>query len=165
MVRWTRGALGLSCAVGLGLTFYSYATSPDRVPVHYGLTGIPDRWGSPVELLVAYGCVIGIGSSLCLALPELLRRAPPWAINLPNKHYWLAPENRDAATAKFALWADTQGAAVNLLMSTLLLLLAPNANAAAVPAAFPAFVLVGFGMFTLASIGWLWLSYRLPTRP
>lgn len=164
MVRWTRRALGLSCAVGVGLALYSYSTSPDRVPIHYGLTGVPDRWGSPLELLALHACVIGISSALFLALPELLRRAPPRSISLPNKHYWLSPEHRDQATAKLATWCSAQGTAVNLLLITLQLLLAPNVDTSAAPTPFPALVLVGFGVFTLASMVWLSLAYRLPSR-
>jgi hypothetical protein len=117
-----------------------------------------------LELLVAHACGIGIGTALFLAVPELLRRAPPWTISIPNKHYWLSPEHRDEATAKLATWCSAQGTAVNLLLITLQLLLAPNVDAAAAPTPFPAFVLAGFGVFTLASIVWLSLAYRLPAR-
>jgi len=161
MVRWSRGALVLSCAVGIGVALYEFATSPELVPLHYGLSGVPDRWGSRLELLLVYAGALGIGSALFLGVPELLRYAPARTISIPNKHYWLLPEHREQAACKLALWSDVQGAAVNLLMITLQLVLAPSTSGPGRTPVF-AFVLVGFGAFTLGSMIWLSLAYRLP---
>lgn len=126
---------------------------------------MPDRWGSPTSLLVAHGCVIGFGTVLFWALPELVRRAPQSMINLPNKDYWLSPERREIATTKLAIWADTFGSAVNVLMITLQLVLAGNGDhARAAPTLAPALVFGGFLLFTLCSLIWLVASYQIPTR-
>ena len=160
MVRWTRGALALSCAAGIGVAVYMYAMSPERVPVHYGLSGTPDRWGSRLELLLVYASAIVIGSAIFLGVPALLRYAPARTISIPNKHYWLAAEHREEAAHKLALWSDVQGAAVNLLMITLQLVLAPSASEPS--SAVLGGVLGGFGVFTLGTMIWLSLAYRLP---
>lgn len=118
-----------------------------------------------MSLLVVHGCVIGFGTLLFWALPELLRRAPSSMVNLPNKEYWLSPQRRGAAITKFAIWADTFGTAVNVLMITLQLVLASNADEArATPTFVPGIVLGGFLLFTLCSLIWLVASYRIPTR-
>lgn len=118
-----------------------------------------------MTLLVVQGCVIGIGTVLFWVLPELVRRAPKPILSLPNKEYWLSPERREKATIKFAVWGDTVGTAVNMLMTTLQLVLAGNADEArAMPTRVPAVVLGGFLLFTLCSIIWLALAYRIPTR-
>lgn len=161
VIRWTRWALWLSCAAGLGLAFQAYSTSPARVPVHYEAGGIPDRWGSPLEVLIVYVGVIGLGTALFLATPEIIRRAPASMVNLPHKEYWLAPENRDAAAAKLASWANVLGTAINLLMISLQALLSHHPTA---PSRVPDFLTVGFVVFALGSCIWLARSYQLPTR-
>lgn len=163
MGRWRRWALALSCVAGLGQSFYVYSTSPEVVPVHYGPTGLPDRWGSPAELLIVHGAVIGIGTAVFFALPALVRRGPRSWVNLPNKEYWLAPERREEAAAKLASWSSVFGTALNLLVITLQSVLAPSGTAArSTPGALPLLVTLTFVLFTAGSCVWLARSYRLP---
>lgn len=82
-------------------------------------------------------------------------------VNLPHKEYWLAPENRDAAAAKLASWANVLGTAINLLMISLQALLSHHPTA---PSRVPDFLTVGFVVFALGSCIWLARSYQLPTR-
>jgi len=159
MVRWSRRALVLSCATGIVVALSGYAMSPERVPVHYELSGVPDRWGSRLELLLVYAGAVVLMSTLFLGVPELLRYAPARSISIPNKHYWLAPEHREEATRKLALWSDVQGAGVNLLLIALQLVLAPTSGPSST---LLPIVLAGFGAFTLGSMIWLSLAYRLP---
>lgn len=123
---------------------------------------MPDRWGSRLELLLVYLAAVGIGTALFLGVPALLRYAPARSISIPNKHYWLAPEHREEAVGKLALWSDVQGSGVNLLMIALQLVLAPRASWPAAGTPLLAVVLVGFGAFTLATMVWISLAYRLP---
>jgi hypothetical protein len=159
-----RSALGLSAVTGLGLAIRVYASSPERVPVHYAVDGTPDRWGSPVAPLIAYLCLIGLGSAFFLALPAIIRRAPKGMINLPNREYWLSPEHRDAAAVKAARWAYTLGTAANLLMILAQLLLSPRENGFAIRPQALSLVLVGFVLFTLGSCIWFLFSFELPAR-
>jgi uncharacterized membrane protein len=164
MFRWTRLTLWLSCLLGFGVSLREYRISPARVPVHFGLNGIPDRWGSSTSLLVIHLCLIGFSTLTFWALPELVRRAPSWMINLPNKDYWLVPERRAIAADKMAIWAHLLGIGVNVLVITLQLVLSRNAGAAtATGTSTPGLVLAGFLLFALCSMVWLIASYRLPT--
>jgi hypothetical protein len=163
MATPSRWALVLSCLAALGFALYSFSVAPAVVPVHYGLDGLPDRWGSPLQVLLVHLGIVGLGTAVMLALPELVRRAPASLLNLPNAEYWLAPEHRAAATAKLATWADLLGAAVNLLMLTLQLVLAPGGDGASSPSWAPALVTLAFLVFTLGSCVWLARAYRLPT--
>jgi hypothetical protein len=162
MVRWTRALLGISCVAALGLAFYAYATAPERVPLHYGPTGMPDRWGSPLELLIVQAAVIAIGSAFFRALPEILRFAPSAVINLPHKRYWLSPSHRAAAGAKLALWADLEGAAINGLVIALQIILVPGDIYATGAAPVVWLVPAAFFAYTLCSCALLTRSYRLP---
>jgi uncharacterized membrane protein len=165
MIRFTRACLWLSCLFALGVALRTYWVSPPQVPVHYGLNGTPDRWGSSMSLLVMHACIIGLGTLLFLALPEFVRRAPSSMLNLPNKEYWLSPERRGIAAHKLATWSDTLGIGVNVLMITLQLVLAREVEEANVTGGIvPGLVLGGFMLFTLCSVVWLVASYRIPTR-
>lgn len=149
----------------LGVTLYAYSVSPDMVAVHYGSSGKPDRWGPREEVLLVATCIISISTALFLALPALFRLAPASMLNLPNKDYWLSPERRDAATAKFVVWAGTIGTAINLLMITLQLSLGPGPSGSPDAAnLLPSSLAMLFVAFTLGSCVWLVRSYRLPTR-
>jgi hypothetical protein len=162
-IAWGRLALGLSALTGLGLAGRAYVSSPGRVPVHFAPNGFPDRWGSPLELLLVHACVIVMASGLSLTLPEIIRRGSSQVINLPNKEYWLLPEHRDAAATKAAGWAYAVGTAVNLLMILLQVLLPRDASVAA-PVPALTLVLLGFVAFILGSCIWFWLAYDLPAR-
>jgi hypothetical protein len=165
MAKPSRWALILSCIGALGFSLHGFSVAPDIVPVHYGLDGLPDRWGPRVEVLLVYLGVVGGGTALWLTLPAFFRRVPPSMINLPHKEYWLAPERRAAATAKLSTWADMVGTALNLLMLALQLLLTPARAGTGSPNPAPTLVTLAFLAFTLGSCVWLARSYRLPASP
>ena len=162
MSKPSRWALVLSCLTALVFAIHGFVVAPNVVPVHYGLNGLPDRWGPPLEVLLVYLGIVGVGTAIWLGLPELFRRAPASMINLPHEQFWLSPERRDAATAKLATWADTTGTAVNLLMLALQLVLAPGQDGSGSPSWVPALLTLAFLVFTLGSCIWLARSYRLP---
>ena len=61
------------------LTIYGVLTLPDRIPIHFNLSGKADRWGHPTNLLVL--------PLLCLLIEGLLwaiRWAPPELMNFPG---------------------------------------------------------------------------------
>jgi uncharacterized membrane protein len=67
------------------LTVYGLVTLPERIPVHFGLNGQADRWGSPIHLLIVAG--------VCLFVEWLLwvtRRLSPEFMNFPGPR---TPEN------------------------------------------------------------------------
>lgn len=158
MGHWSRWALLLTCVAGLGYAYHVYSGSPEAVPLHYGPTGLPDRWGHRSELLKVHVGLIGIGSAIFLALPALLTRMPPSLVNLPHKDYWLAPERRRETTAKFAVWSSTFGTALNLLVVAMQAVLGPNGSSSPLPLV----VVLSFVLFSIGSCVWLVRSFRLP---
>ena len=68
----------------------AYPALPDRIPVHFGLSGVPDRWGSKSELFLFVGISWGltiIFYALTLAMPRLARN--PQYLNIPHKREFL----------------------------------------------------------------------------
>jgi uncharacterized membrane protein len=88
-------------ALFLALTTYTvlsnYSALPDRVPVHFGISGAPDRCGSKSELFIfiaiSWGLTI-LFYALTLAIPRLVRN--PQYLNIPHKWEFLklAPERQ-----------------------------------------------------------------------
>lgn len=69
-------ALLASLVIGI---VYGVLTLPDRIPVHFNLSGEADRWGSPTTLLLLL--------FLCLLIEGLLwaiRRTPTELMNIPG---------------------------------------------------------------------------------
>jgi uncharacterized membrane protein len=158
MSTWTRKLLWLSSAVGLSGALARYATSPPQVPVHYGIDGAPDRFGSPLELLVVQIAAVGLGTLLFASLPAITRRIPIHFLNFPNKEYWLAEQRRDLTLVRLGRFSDAFGIAHNVLWILLIALLSPHSSAA------PTQVLgLLIGAFLAFTVGWT-IAFRMAYR-
>jgi uncharacterized membrane protein len=81
-------------AIFLALTTYTvlsnYSALPDRIPVHFGISGTPDRWGPKSEILIfvaiPWGLTI-IFYLLTLAIPRFAH--DPRYLNIPDKQAFL----------------------------------------------------------------------------
>lgn len=77
-------------AVALGV---GGVVAPDRMPLHWGLGGEPDRLGSRTRWLVENG-LLGVTLLLLAALALVIAaRTPVRWLNVPDKKYWSRPEN------------------------------------------------------------------------
>ena len=81
-------------AAFLALTTYTvlsvYPALPARIPVHFGISGAPDRWGSKSELFLFVGVSWGLTVlfyALTLSMPRLARN--PQYLNIPHKWEFL----------------------------------------------------------------------------
>jgi hypothetical protein len=100
------------------LIYSAYPRLPERIPVHFGISGRPDRWsgrGSIVALVV-------LPAVMTLAFYLLIRFIPrlggnPRYVNIPRKDefFRLPPEKRDIYWALFKEFLAGLTAAVNLL--------------------------------------------------
>ncbi len=91
-----------SFAANAILALISLAILPPRVATHFGWGGMPDDWASRQANTFT---VLGLETFLFLVLyfsPRLAGAIPAMWVNLPNKRFWLAPENRPRFQAKFS---------------------------------------------------------------
>ncbi|HSN89011.1 MAG TPA: DUF1648 domain-containing protein [Thermoanaerobaculia bacterium] len=75
-------AAGLALMIG-GLAAF-WGSIPERVPVHFGVTGTPDRWGSKGEMLILLAVTLALYTGL-----TFISRIPhhfnyPWQITEAN---------------------------------------------------------------------------------
>lgn len=86
-------------AVSAGLCVVAAMTLPERVPLHFGGGGEPDRWGSRTEAVVTMaGLTAGLALLLGL-LATFVPRAPKEMVNLKerDKEWWFSTPERQAA--------------------------------------------------------------------
>lgn len=92
-----RSIFWLSVLVGVVGTSASWFVLPERVPLHFGGSGV-DRWGSRTESVVFFAIAVGSLALLFWVLAIAMPRAPETLLNIPerDKVWWLAtPERRD----------------------------------------------------------------------
>jgi uncharacterized membrane protein len=95
-MRLVHAANLMLLAALLGLSLYIYPELPDRIPLHFGADGTPDRWGNRALHSWMALPVIGSASVLMLyAIGWLLPARPNW-LNMPDRKKLLAlpPEHQ-----------------------------------------------------------------------
>jgi hypothetical protein len=89
---------------------------PRRMASHFGLNGHPDAWTSRGRFFATYALIVVGVVGLLLLLPWLLRSLPAAFVNIPHRHYWLAPERRSFTLGKLAWLLRWVALAVALLL-------------------------------------------------
>ena len=102
--------------------------------------------------------------SLVAASALLVRALPVGLINLPNKHYWLAPERRAATLEALAsLMLAFAGALAVFLCFTHWLVV--RAHAVQPPRLHEGWFFAGLAVFAALTLAWMFLLYRRFGRP
>jgi uncharacterized membrane protein len=146
------------------LTVWSLVALPDQVPVHFGLDGAPDRWGSRGELLVLAAVIVVLVGGMSWLAHGI---AGTWSldlVNLPDKDRWL-PDHEAALRARVAADLARFAALIGLAM-TVLYAGALTASVSVTP--LPVWSMVLFVLCLLLGLGGLvgslLLRYRHPPR-
>jgi uncharacterized membrane protein len=109
--------LGIALAVGLRV-WSLWAQLPDTVASHYGLSGRADSYMSKEGFFLVFALVGGGALAAIFASPTLMRRLPPSLINIPNRAYWLATdERREIAIERLADLLGGMGVATAALLA------------------------------------------------
>ena len=104
----------LALAIRIALV---WSELPDSMASHFGAGGRPDAFMSRGGFFVAMGLIGGGSVAAVFAAPLLLRITPTRLLNLPNREYWLAnDERRDVALDRLAGVLGWMGAATTALL-------------------------------------------------
>ncbi|MEM8610294.1 MAG: DUF1648 domain-containing protein [Myxococcota bacterium] len=93
-VRWPL-LLTVGIVLALGWRVVSvWSSLPDTVASHFAATGEPNAFMGKAGFFWVMGLVGGGTVALLFALPLFLRRLPSSMLNVPNRDYWLATDER-----------------------------------------------------------------------
>lgn len=101
------GVFMLLCVACVAHALYYYPRLPAQVARHFGESGQPNAWCSKMQFLVLYVGTVSVMVLTFLGIGLALPKLPDWALNIPRKDYWLAPERRQPTVARVAtslLW-------------------------------------------------------------
>jgi uncharacterized membrane protein len=159
-----RHAFVASFLANVTLALTSLVILPDRVAIHFGLGGAPDGWGSSLtSTLMMLGIHILVFCLLYFS-PRLLTEVPSKWVSLPNRDYWLRPENRAQAVEKFRHRMWQFGTALFLFMF-FASLLTIRANLSDPVRLDERLFLTGLAIFLAYAVSWtvaLLRAFRIP---
>jgi uncharacterized membrane protein len=70
-----------------------YPQLPDVVASHFNARGIANGWQTKSAFFGMFVGVSVLAAVVGFAIPRMISVMPVELVNLPNKHYWLAPEH------------------------------------------------------------------------
>jgi hypothetical protein len=160
-----------SLAAYAALVVVAAATLPGRVPLHFGMGGDADRWGTRTEAVVTFSLVGGGLAAVLGGMAALASRLPlrsSW-VNLPHKTWWTAtPEREQRARRRLSqdLYAVATGMMVLLCAVLALTIAAARSDDARLPggSAVPIGILVVTLAAALALVIWMPRRYRPETE-
>ena len=110
--RLPKGLFLLAAAVAGAYFRHYYALLPQVVASHFDARGIANGWSSKQTFFEIFAWMTVLGAVLVFGMPKLIAVTPIQLINLPNKKYWLGPEQRAASLEFLDGWFAWFGFAV-----------------------------------------------------
>jgi uncharacterized membrane protein len=95
------------CAAAIIQALYYYPQLPERIATHFGASGHADGWSTKQDFITVYLGILAFVIALFTVLTYAVSTLPVSWINLPNKQYWFAAQQRQQTLAflrRYPLW-------------------------------------------------------------
>lgn len=99
------------------VTVLAHSGLPDRVAIHFGITGVADGWATRMTSVLFLSGAIVVVTAILAGVASLAGALPARFVNVPHRTYWLAPERKAETVAFIGAWGHGFGAAVNLFLA------------------------------------------------
>lgn len=160
--RWAKGLFILLAAWACAYFRHIYPQLPSVVASHFDARGIANGWETKQTFFGVFAALTLLSAVFVFGLPKIIAAMPARWINLPNKEYWLAPEQRPATMEFLSVWLAWFGCAVYAVIiaafhyAVLVNLSAPQG----INPARLSFALACFGVFAIFWTIRLWVRFR-----
>ncbi|MGO1383999.1 MAG: DUF1648 domain-containing protein [Arachnia sp.] len=163
-----RSIFWISALAGVFVVAASWFVLPDRVPLHFGVSGAV-QWGSRTQSVVFFASMVAGVALLFWVLAVAMPRVPETVLNIPerDKAWWLAtPERRDTLINMVVADLYAMGTATIVFLVSLQAMIIREARRSE-PGLGPFFWVV-FGIYMTVVLGYslsaVAVRYRAP-RP
>jgi uncharacterized membrane protein len=144
--------------------FLSYVMLPDEIAIHFGREGRADSWASKeINFLILFGMEF-LFFTLFWYSPALVMKTPAKWVNLPNKSFWLAEENKPLTKKKLEFLMSQFGIALFVFFFFISILTLDANLSEPVKLNEPLFftVLIIFLIYTVYWCIKVFISFRVP---
>ena len=110
--RLPKGLFLLAAATAGAYFRHYYPLLPNVMASHFDARGIPNGWSTKQAFFEIFGGMTVLAAVLVFGIPKIITFTPRQLINLPNKKYWLGPEQWAASMEFLSGWFAWFGCAV-----------------------------------------------------
>jgi uncharacterized membrane protein len=94
--RLPRTIFAFLVVAGAAQVLVYYPQLPETIASHFAGNGHPNGWQSKLVFFLFFLFPAVMAAVVSFVVPRALCSLPANQLNLPNKDFWLAPENREA---------------------------------------------------------------------
>ena len=161
-----KNLLKLIFAANIIFTIASLPFLPSKVAIHFCRGGYADAWGSATTNALIFTMLDIFLFLLFIYSPKLILKSPQKLLSLPNKDFWLKPENQSELKSKMTILMSEFGITF-FIFFLIIKLLTFEANRIEPVRLNERLFLTALILFIAYSIYWsikLIRSFRIPTN-